>query len=82
MQVLMDVDIESGRIMSSWGLMQMDGKRMEFATLYEDFRKVDGRLLSFKETHFAMTENIGYTLLEKVEFVSDFPAGTFSPAKE
>jgi hypothetical protein len=80
LKIIMDVDVASGRIMGSWGMMEMDGKPMEFASLYEDFRQVDGRLLSFKESHYAMGDYIGYTLLEKVEFVSDFPAHTFQPA--
>lgn len=82
LKIMMDVDVASGRIMGSWGMMEMDGKPMEFASLYEDFRQVDGRLLSFKESHYAMSDYIGYTLLEKVEFVSDFPAGVFRPAGE
>ncbi len=30
---------------------------------------------------FAMGDNIGYTLLEKVTFVSGFPPATFHPAE-
>lgn len=82
LRIIMDVDIASGRITASWGMMALEGKPMEFASLYEDFRQVDGRLLPFKETHFAMGDNIGYTLLERVEFVDSFPAGTFRPARE
>ncbi len=81
LKIIMDVNLESGRIMGSWGMMELEGKTAEFASLYEDFRMVEGRLLSFKETHFAMGDNIGYTLLEKVTFVSDFPAATFHPAE-
>lgn len=82
LKIMMDVDIGSGRITASWGMMELEGKPMEFASLYDDFRVVDGRLLSFKEEHFAMGDNIGYTLLERVEFVDSFPDGTFRPAGE
>ncbi len=81
LKILMEVHLESSRITASWGMMTLAGKPLEFASLYEDFRMVEGRLISFKETHFAMSDNIGYTLLENVTFVSDFPAKTFRPVE-
>lgn len=79
MQIIMDVNIDSGRIMASWGMMEMAGQRMEFASIYDDFRTVEGRLLSFKETHYAQSEYIGYTLIEKTTFPEAIPAATFRP---
>jgi len=79
LQIIMDVDLNSGHILGSWGLMEMMGQHMEFATLYEDFRKVDGRLVAFKENHYAMGSYIGFTTLDKVTFVDEFPPHSFAP---
>jgi hypothetical protein len=51
----------------------MENFKMQFGTRYDDFRKVNGRLFAFKETHFVMGRETGYTNLERivVEFLPD-----------
>lgn len=82
LQVLMDINLESKHIVASWGMLDMEGQRLEFATRYSDLRPVDGKLMAFREEHYAMGGYIGYTELESIKFVEEFAAGTFAPAAE
>lgn len=81
MSILMDVNLESGRISASWGRMALEGKVMEFSSLYEELRMAEGRLIPHKETHFVQGDNVGYTLVDEVRFVDSFPKNTFRPAE-
>lgn len=65
---LLKVGIEpkSGRIVESRGVIKTKQFTMNFTTLYTDFRKVDGRLFAFKETHYVMGRKSGYTHLDRV----------------
>jgi len=55
------------------------GGGVEFATTYDDFRKVDGILFPFKEGNFAMGQHTGDTVLEKVEVLKALPGGALTP---
>ena len=55
------------------------GMTVEFATTYDDFRKVDGVMFAFREGNFAMGQSTGETRLEKVEVLKELPAGTLTP---
>jgi len=87
-----EIDPGTGRILRSTArsVGAMGGKSMsvggapggvtvEFATTYDDFRKVDGVLFAFREGNFAMGRNTGETRLEKVEILKELPAGTLTP---
>ena len=67
------IDPETGRIVESSSTIIMENFKMQFGTRYDDFRKVNGRLFAFKETHFVMGRETGYTNLERivVEFLPD-----------
>ena len=56
------------------------GQRMGFAARYSDFRLQAERLVAFREEHLMMGGSAGYTQLDQVEFVEQFPANTFMPA--
>jgi hypothetical protein len=79
LKLILDIDADSGHILSTWGLMSMGGQTMQFATFYDDFRIVDGRLIAFKEEHYAMGNFTGHTEIEKVEFNKKFSKETFEP---
>ncbi len=67
----------SGKSMSVGG---MPGKMtVEFATTYDDFRKIDGVLFAFREGNFAMGQHTGDTVLRKVEILKALPAGALTP---
>ncbi len=87
-----EIDPATGRILRSTAKsagamggtsMSMGGihgkTTVEFATTYADFRKVDGVLFAFREGNFAMGQNTGETLLEKVEILKALPAGAMAP---
>ena len=56
----------------------MDTFKMQFGTRYDDFRKVNGRLFAFKETHFVMGRETGYTNLERI-VIESLPDELFYP---
>ncbi len=87
-----EIDPATGRILRSTArtVGVMGGKSMsvggtagrmvvEFATTYDDFRKVDGILFAFREGNFAMGQRTGDTVLEKVEILGQLPAGALKP---
>ncbi len=75
-----EIDPDSGRILRSTGALEGGpGGRIEFVTTYHDFRKVNGVLIPFREGNFAMGEQTGETVLEKVELLRSLPAETFRP---
>lgn len=79
MTLVADVEPASGRILRSRGVLSMGGQSMEFATLYDAFRSVDGVLVPFREQHYAMGMNTGSTTLDMVEMNPALPAAAFRP---
>jgi len=79
LKLILEIDPQSGHILHSRGLMTMGGQALEFSASYEDFRMIEGRLVAFREHHYAMGGYIGYTQLDKVQFVSTFPDHSFHP---
>lgn len=77
--LVVDIDPESGRILRSRGVMPSAGGRMEFATVYEDFKLQDGRLYAATEQHYALGQHIGYTKIGSIEFVDELPGALFEP---
>jgi hypothetical protein len=86
-----EIDPGTGRILRStaksaggMGAMSMSvggtpGGGVEFATTYDDFRKVDGLLFAFKEGNYAMGQHTGDTVIEKVAVLKELPAGALTP---
>jgi hypothetical protein len=78
MELVVEVDPATGRILRSSGSMPGPGQRIEFATEYSDFRKVAGLLFAFREENWARGQHTGATTLSKVEVLPSVPSGTFS----
>jgi hypothetical protein len=70
------IDPDTGRILFSQGTAR-GGMPLKFVTTYSDFRKVDGVLVPFREGNWANGKATGETVIEKVEFVREFPETTF-----
>lgn len=81
LEVRVEIDPESGRVLRSEGTMEGPGGdvAVSFATDYSDFREVDGALVPFLEVNWAQGRRTGRTQLEEVEFPSEPPAGAFHP---
>ncbi len=91
LSITAEIDPATGRILRStaksaggMGGMSMSvggtpGAGVEFATTYDDFRKVDGFLFAFKEGNFAMGQHTGDTVLEKIEILKTLPDGALTP---
>jgi hypothetical protein len=73
------IDPSSGRIVRSRGSSRDPAMPLEFVTTYDDFRKVDGVLVAFREKNWANGRSTGETVLQKVEFPKTLPAGAFRP---
>ncbi|MBI5509412.1 MAG: hypothetical protein HY903_11730 [Deltaproteobacteria bacterium] len=52
---------------------------VSFATLYDDFRVVDGVLFAFKEVNLVRGAKIAETVLTKVEVAKPLPVDAFAP---
>lgn len=79
LKLIVEIDPATRQILRSRGIMSMGGSTMEFATRYEDYRPVAGRLIAFVERHYAMGQFIGTTTLESVEFPDVLPEKVFVP---
>ena len=78
LRLVAGIDPATGRILESRGIMLMEQERgMEFATVYDDFRKIGDRLFAFSETHYAMGNAMGRTTLERIEVTRQLPDGLF-----
>jgi hypothetical protein len=77
LELAVEVDPASGRILRSSGSMPGPGERIAFATEYSDFRKVAGVLFPFHEENWARGHHTGATSLARVEVLAEPPAGAF-----
>jgi hypothetical protein len=73
------IDAGSGRIVRSRGTSRDPGMPLEFVTTYDDYRRVEGVLVAFRERNWANGRTTGETVLEKVEFPRSLPPGSFRP---
>lgn len=78
MKIVAEFDPASRLLLRSRGILTLAGASMEFATRYESYTPVEGRLVALVEQHFAMGQFIGTTRLESVSFAAVLPAPTFS----
>ena len=78
-QLIVEIDPDTMLVQRSRGILTIDHSSMEFGTIYENYRRIDGRMVAMLERHFAMGQYIGSTTLESVEFPAVLPAPTFEP---
>lgn len=78
-RLIVEIDPATKLILRSRGILMINNASMEFATGYEDYKSIDGRMVAMTERHFAMGQYIGSTTLEGVEFPAVLPGPTFSP---
>ena len=79
LRIVVGIDPESGRILESNGILQMNGNEMVFGTTYADFRLQDGRIFAFEEGHYAMGNKTGHTNIERIEVSAELPEELFHP---
>lgn len=78
MSFTLEIDPRTHYIVRSYGTVPVDGGgSIEFATIYSDFRKVQGVVIPFAEENFARGQKTGDTVLEHVEVNPNLPDGTF-----
>ena len=79
LKLIIDSDADSGFILATWGVMEMMGQTMQFATFFHDYRVVEGRAIAFKEEHYAMGSYTGHTEIKEVKFPNSLPNELFQP---
>jgi len=78
MRLLAGIDPETGHILESRGIVAGEhGRGMEFIVTYDDFRRVEGRLFAFQETHYTMGKQVGHTTLDRIEVTGRLPSDLF-----
>ncbi len=74
------IDPETGLIVRSHGRVETaPGVGVDFGTLYEGHKDLDGVFLATEETHFARGRPTGKTVLDKTEVVLELPDSVFRP---
>lgn len=74
------IDPETGLIVRSHGMVvPAPGQKVEFGTLYEGHKDLNGMFLATQETHFARGQPTGKTTLGKSKAVEGFPDSLFHP---
>jgi hypothetical protein len=79
LQLVAGVDPKTGRILHSEGQLPSPGGPVRFATVYQDFRRVDGVLFAFQEANFASGQQTGVTRMQTIELLATPPPDAFAP---
>lgn len=79
LRMIVGIEIESGHIVRSLGIMTFGGQTVEFATHYSDFHSQGGRTYAGREEQFATKRHIGYSIIDKVEYLETLPDSAFEP---
>ena len=79
LKLVVEIDPETGHILRSRGIQSLGGNTVEFATVYSDFRKDNGRIRAVREEHYAMGQHIGHSIMEKIEYPESVPDSEFMP---
>jgi hypothetical protein len=79
LKLIVEIDPETGYILRSRGILSSSGNTVEFATVYSNFRKENGRVRACKEEQFALGQNIGHTVIEKTEYPDNISDSVFMP---
>jgi hypothetical protein len=77
LELLIEIDPATARIVRSAGTMPSPAGTMEFATIYSEWKKVGGVLFATHEESFARGQHTGATSLSKIELLGAPPAGAF-----
>ena len=78
LRLLVGIDPKTGHILETRSFVEAgQGRAMEFAATYDDFRMVGGRLFAFRETLYMMGKQSGQTLLERIELAEKLPDELF-----
>ena len=77
-EIAVAIDPDSGRIVESSSILKLENFQMQFGTRYADYRQVNGRLFAFKETHYVMGRETGYTHLQRI-VIESLPDKLFYP---
>jgi hypothetical protein len=67
-QLIIAIDSSSARVLEYSGSFAQHGAVMKFGAVYDDFRRIDGILVPFREHLFAMNQRTGVNQLETVRF--------------
>lgn len=73
------VEIATGRIVRSSGVLTTPTMKTNFATDYADFRTVDGILFPFREANFAANQSTGETVITKIAVNPPLTDADFRP---
>lgn len=79
LKLLLQVDLESGHIVESRGVMILGSRTMEFTTKYSEFRSMSGHTYAAHEEQYAMGQHIGHSRIQNVEFLDVLPDSAFAP---
>ncbi len=79
LKLVVDIDPDSGYILRSRGIQVVGDKTLEFAAVYSGFRKENSRVHAAHEEQFAMGMQMGYSVIEKVDYPESLPESTFVP---
>lgn len=80
LRIVAHIDVETGRIIGSQGILGSSSAHLVFDARYDDFRAHNGALFAFKETHGVMGRMTGQTTLEHVELVPSLAPELFAPS--
>lgn len=78
-KLVVEVELETGYIVRSRGLVSVAGKSVEFVTLYSDFRSENGRTHAMREQQYASGQHIGNSVIETVEYPATIADSMFTP---
>ena len=79
LKMIVGIEIESGHIVRSLGIMAFGAQTVEFATHYSDFHSQGGRTYAGREEQFATGRHIGYSIIDRVEYPQTLPDSAFEP---
>ena len=79
LKLVVEIDPETGYILRSRGILTMAQNSVEFATVYSDFRKGNGRIRAAHEDQFAMGRYLGHSRIDKIEYPESMQDSVFLP---
>ena len=79
--VVLGIDPETGRIMTSAGVIRQGEQRFTFINEFDDYRQVDGFWFPHSMVNISMGLKVAESVLDKVEVNPAFAKDTFLPPK-
>jgi len=80
LELVVEVDPATGRIVRSAGTIPGPTGPIEFATVYSEWKPVRGVVFAMHEENYASGQHTGATSLTRVELLAAPPAGAFDEA--